>query len=1247
MPNTTRLPVSGQIEVTGGDSRSLLGLFVLLRSGPRLSREAAIGHLPLDARGEFFLTLDSREMITGRALALDLEDSEGRVLSEQTVMLDRARGGLRLTAQVPAEALRRAVPAPDLVASFDGMREGRFSNVVRMAQQQFFHGEVWARSALDCLEGPLNGFPSLLRDAHGVLINDPGALERYRGALDALAVRAIAHAVHAGREAQLLHLPIDRREGRQLLMAGRDVDPQGIEAGRLLLAAAWIAAGRDTARAWRDTRTLLTGLIGESRTAPLRSVARQALNGSPEGRAVFMQMFRQMGMDCDPFGEWHDPLEDHNRFENVESAKPTKYPLECLLGSLWENQDSFEAIVSYNIDNVDPVDACPGDEITLTGYGFGPNASSSRVRFAANPGRSPDGSAFVDAVPTSWSDTLVRVVVPEAAAQGPVSLRIWRGAGSFCGSVFNALASGNAVPFGSATWRVIEAFNISGEVTTSDDGSIIVAPGADVGISWSITPPGPGTLRVFRFSGDPDDPGTERHSQAVQAVGVLSWPIPWPTETTWLRFQLTAPGACGNAVEEFVVLVHRQAQLAVHGVEVTQAIQHYRASEHLLDPAHHGPDNSLQLVRDKSAWVRVYLRSGQDPSFDNGRLTDITGTLTVERRVGGVWNTVATASPQNGPIAAENGFASYDAERGDIDSTLNFVVPATTMRGWLRFTVQVRSPLHPQALGHEAVHTWEVAVSLRQRLNAAFITVGYDGPDDAGTGTLTLPAPTVQECMAETAWATKAFPLSGTPNVRLAGTFVTNQPLNDPRVMEGGCSLNWMPVLSTVAAMAALDQASSSVTWVYYGIVSSGIPVNVPGCSNVGTGGIAGRPRTYAHEIGHMFGLPHAPCGDVGSSNDDYPAYHPYPSGSIGEYGLDIDNAGEIANPNDGHDFMSYCGDRWISIYTYKFLTGIANLSPVIVPVGAGAPRVTQDAEPGFARSETELQPLIHMLGVIEIDGSLTVTSVARLETRFLRGRGRNTGYVAQLLDDAGRVLAQETVFGYPAAGCGCGEGVDPKQPVLFKAMLDDVAPGASLRIVKDDEVAWERRGAERPLTVDRVVAALGRRHELKLSWRIDGAPAEDVEVWIRWSNDDGRTWQALTVAQRGTSVTLDPEQTPAGKVQFQVLAHDGFHTVTAVSEPIQLPTKPPAVAILYPKSAARLDGSRQIHLFGVASSYVQGEVDPKTAIWYLDDQPVATGFDAWVDRPSPGQREIRLEVTHEGQVGEATVRIDMSPKVR
>ena len=51
-------------------------------------------------------------------------------------------------------------------------------------------------------------------------------------------------------------------------------------------------------------------------------------------------------------------------------------------------------------------------------------------------------------------------------------------------------------------------------------------------------------------------------------------------------------------------------RLYVRGIEVNQAVQYYKPSEHLTDSNDQAADNAVTLVARKPAWVRVYVRSG-------------------------------------------------------------------------------------------------------------------------------------------------------------------------------------------------------------------------------------------------------------------------------------------------------------------------------------------------------------------------------------------------------------------------------------------------------------------------------------------------------------------------------------------------------------------------------------------------------------------------------------------------------------
>lgn len=124
----------------------------------------------------------------------------------------------------------------------------------------------------------------------------------------------------------------------------------------------------------------------------------------------------------------------------------------------------------------------------------------------------------------------------------------------------------------------------------------------------------------------------------------------------------------------------------IAGVEITQAIQYHRAREHLSDAADRA-DNSMMLVANKRAYVRVYLRSGM-LGFDE----TVTGEVEVERRSGPLhttWTPVATLTAAGAASLTTQVNPAYTVERSSLASTLNFLVPAAAVRGVLRFTARV------------------------------------------------------------------------------------------------------------------------------------------------------------------------------------------------------------------------------------------------------------------------------------------------------------------------------------------------------------------------------------------------------------------------------------------------------------------------------------------------------------------------------------------------------------------------------
>jgi hypothetical protein len=134
----------------------------------------------------------------------------------------------------------------------------------------------------------------------------------------------------------------------------------------------------------------------------------------------------------------------------------------------------------------------------------------------------------------------------------------------------------------------------------------------------------------------------------------------------------------------------------------------------------------------------------------------------------------------------------------------------------------------------------------------------------------------------------------------------------------------------------------------YYGILrpsgqgnllglANGIPaqaaISLDEGSHPADGGLAGplaARATMAHELGHTFGLRHAPCGGAAGPDPNYP----FPGALTGVYGMDTFNGNLIKLPN-GTDIMSYCDNQWVSEYNYRRVLELranAQLNSVLPP---------------------------------------------------------------------------------------------------------------------------------------------------------------------------------------------------------------------------------------------------------------------------------------------------------------------------
>jgi hypothetical protein len=183
----------------------------------------------------------------------------------------------------------------------------------------------------------------------------------------------------------------------------------------------------------------------------------------------------------------------------------------------------------------------------------------------------------------------------------------------------------------------------------------------------------------------------------------------------------------------------------------------------------------------------------------------------------------------------------------------------------------------------------------------------------------------------------------------------------DAPAVDATSSTAWTQILNELKA-ARTSEGNSRY---YYGVVK---PTYSSGIAGIGFVGLPvaigwdkpGADQVAAHEWGHNWGRQHAPCGNAGNPDLNYP----YANGAIGAYGFDV--AAESIKPPAYSDLMGYCNNEWISDYTY---------TSVMDYRGAHA-----DVERAFAQA---MQPCLLVWGRI-VDGQPVLEPAFQVVTRPL-----------------------------------------------------------------------------------------------------------------------------------------------------------------------------------------------------------------------------------------------------------------------
>ncbi len=232
------------------------------------------------------------------------------------------------------------------------------------------------------------------------------------------------------------------------------------------------------------------------------------------------------------------------------------------------------------------------------------------------------------------------------------------------------------------------------------------------------------------------------------------------------------------------------------------------------------------------------------------------------------------------------------------------------------------------------------------------------------------------------------------------------------------------------------------------------------GLGYIGLAASIGRPTaaTFAHELGHNFSLRHAPCGNVASSDANYP----YAGGTLGVWGYEGRSGstfGLLKNPDQYKDLMGYCSPKWISDYHFKkamdFRLRQEQSSAQVQPAesvlllwgSAGAGELI--LEPAFALEAPPLLPTDQGPYRIEgrDEGGRTIFSMSFTPLEVEHGGG-HFAFAIPLQSQEIENLASVSLSGPEGA-----VALDRASPLPRMAMAVDAATGQILAIRRDGAV--------------------------------------------------------------------------------------------------------------------------------------------------------------------------------------------------
>ncbi len=346
------------------------------------------------------------------------------------------------------------------------------------------------------------------------------------------------------------------------------------------------------------------------------------------------------------------------------------------------------------------------------------------------------------------------------------------------------------------------------------------------------------------------------------------------------RSVTVAAGATAQVTVTYASTGGPTLNLRVGGLNLTQSVQTF--------------DNEIPLVAGRDAFLRVLAQASSPNTINTPvRVRFYDGSTLVQ--------TFTIPSPADSVPTGRSD--------GELGTTWNLLVPGSLIRPGLGIAADV-DPANAVAETDEADNVFpttgpRLPVQVRQVPPLAITLIPVRQSANGLQGDVT--EANSDEYLG---LARRMYPLPGyDARVHEVYTTTTSDALEPGN--ENGA---WNAILNELAALRTTEDSDRH----YYGVVRIGYASGLAGLGFFGQPVAVGydrpgdRARITAHELGHNWDRLHAPCGNPPGPDLDFP----HPGGTIGRIGYDVEE--QAIKLRSTPDVMGYCGNPWVSDYTYE-----------------------------------------------------------------------------------------------------------------------------------------------------------------------------------------------------------------------------------------------------------------------------------------------------------------------------------------